>query len=114
MGETCTDNRFEVIKKYKQKLIEGTNIEQSPKEMEVIDSILFRFWQMGWLKEVIRCKDCKHRPKIDDGDVENYTANGFGLEFPDDFECPCRCEDPYYSWMPKDDWYCGNGERKEE
>ena len=64
--------------------------------------------------ELVRCKDCKHRPKIDKGDVENYTANGFSLEFPDDFECPCRCEDPYYSWMPKDDWYCGNGKRREE
>ena len=64
--------------------------------------------------KVIRCKDCKHRPKIDEADVENYTASGFSLEFPDDYECPCRCEDPYYSWMPKDDWYCGNGERKEE
>lgn len=50
MNETCTDNRFEVIEKYKQKLIEATNIGQSPKEMEVIDNILFRFWQMGWLE----------------------------------------------------------------
>lgn len=50
MNETCADDRFEVIEKYKQKLIESTNIEQSPKEMEVIDNILFRFWQMGWLE----------------------------------------------------------------
>jgi hypothetical protein len=50
MSETCTDNRFEVIEKYKQELIEATNIEQSPKEMEVLDNLLFRFWQMGWLE----------------------------------------------------------------
>lgn len=50
MGEICTDNRFEVIAWYKQKLIEDTNIECSLKEMEVIDNILFRFWQMGWLE----------------------------------------------------------------
>lgn len=49
MSDICADNRFEVIEQYKQKLLEDTNIEQSPKEMEVIDSILFRFWQMGWL-----------------------------------------------------------------
>ena len=49
MSDICTDNRFEVIEQYKQKLLEDTNIEQSPKEMEVIDNILFRFWQMGWL-----------------------------------------------------------------
>jgi hypothetical protein len=64
--------------------------------------------------ELIRCKDCKHRPKIDQEDAKNDTVDGFSFEFPDDFKCPCRCEDPYYNWMPKDDWYCGNGERKEE
>ena len=64
--------------------------------------------------ELIRCKDCKHRPKIDQEDVKNDTVDGFSFEFPDDFKCPCRCEDPYYNWMSKDDWYCGNGERKEE
>lgn len=49
MGEMCADNRFELIEKYKKKLIENTNIQTSEKEMEVLDSILFRFWQMGWL-----------------------------------------------------------------
>ena len=50
MSDICTDKRFEVIERYKQKLIKDTNIEQSPKEMEVLDSLLFRFWQMGWLE----------------------------------------------------------------
>ena len=57
--------------------------------------------------EVIRCKDCKHRG------VE--TTNEFGeyeIEFPDD-DCPCQCDDYFYSWMPKDDWFCADGERKE-
>ena len=45
----CEDNRFELIAKYKQQLIEATNIDSSPEEMIVIDDILFRFWQMGWL-----------------------------------------------------------------
>lgn len=52
MSEICTDNRFEVIAAYKKKLIESTNIETSPDEMAVIDSVLFRFWQMGWLPPV--------------------------------------------------------------
>lgn len=47
--EMCGDNRFELIKKYKERLIEKTNIETDKAEMNVIDSILFRFWQMGWL-----------------------------------------------------------------
>ena len=50
MCDTCGDNRFELIEKYKQKLLDATNIEDSPEEMAVIDNILFRFWQMGWLK----------------------------------------------------------------
>ena len=55
--------------------------------------------------ELIRCKDCKHRPK--------GTGANHDLEFPD-YVCPCQCEDYYYSWMPKDDWFCRDGERKEE
>lgn len=49
MGEICVDDRFKIIEKAKQALLEGTNIEQSPKEMEVLDNFLFRCWQMGWL-----------------------------------------------------------------
>lgn len=52
MSELCTDNRFELIEKYKQKLIDGTNIETASDEMAVIDNILFRFWQMGWLDKL--------------------------------------------------------------
>lgn len=48
-NDCCGDNRFELIKKYKDKLIESTNIETSPEEMAGLDSILFRMWQMGWL-----------------------------------------------------------------
>lgn len=58
--------------------------------------------------EVIRCKDCKHRPSR-----EFEGAEGFALEFPD-YRCPCQCDDGYYSWYPNDDWYCADGERKEQ
>lgn len=50
-GTTCGDNRFEVIAKAKKDLLEKTNIESAPDEMAVLDSILFRAWQMGWLKK---------------------------------------------------------------
>ena len=53
---------------------------------------------------IVRCKDCKHRPILDEDEE---------LHFPT-YKCPCQCEDYYYSWMPKDDWFCGNGERKEK
>lgn len=50
--EVCGDNRFELIEKYKNKLLDATNIDKSKDEMAVIDSILFRFWQMRWLDKL--------------------------------------------------------------
>lgn len=62
MPDVCTDNRFELIEKYKKKLIESTNIESAPDEMAVLDDLLFRFWQMGWLDRLeqpeVDCKKC--------------------------------------------------------
>lgn len=55
--------------------------------------------------EIVRCKDCKHRPKKNE-----YSSD---LEFPDD-ECICQCADYYYDWMPEDDFYCARGERRSE
>lgn len=49
MNEVCVDDRFEIIEKAKQHLLDATNIETSQDEMKVIDSFLFRCWQMGWL-----------------------------------------------------------------
>lgn len=49
--EMCGDNRFEVIQRAKEHLIEATNIESSPDEMKVLDSFLFRAWQMEWLRK---------------------------------------------------------------
>lgn len=48
-GYTCGDNRFEIIAKAKQDLINSTNIETHADEMKVLDDFLFRCWQMGWL-----------------------------------------------------------------
>lgn len=62
--------------------------------------------------EQIRCKECKHRPKRIEEDNED-NSDGFNLEFPDE-RCPCHCEDGWYNWMPADDWFCGNGERRTE
>lgn len=48
-GNMCGDSRFEVIEKAKNALLESTNIESDEEEMAVLDSFLFRCWQMGWL-----------------------------------------------------------------
>lgn len=49
--DRCGDNRFKVIEKAKEALLESTNIESSPEEMAVLDNFLFRCWQMGWLNK---------------------------------------------------------------
>lgn len=49
MMTTCDDNRMEIIQKAKEDLVKSTNIESSLDEMAVLDNILFRSWQMGWL-----------------------------------------------------------------
>ena len=48
-GAMCGDNRFELIESAKRELMRCTNIEGSPDEMAVLDSLLFRMWQMRWL-----------------------------------------------------------------
>lgn len=72
MADLCTDNRFEIIAKAKAHLLEATNINTSEDEMKVLDSFLFRCWQMGWLDRYDRktepsvseipnnCDTCKH------------------------------------------------------
>ena len=49
MGDMCGDNRFTIIKRAKEDIIQSANIESSEDEMKVLDNILFRCWQMGWL-----------------------------------------------------------------
>ena len=59
--------------------------------------------------EVVRCKDCKHKPNgYTDDDVLRYP------NFPHEENNPCPCqvyEDEWYSWIPNDDFYCSYGER---
>ena len=51
-GEICSDDRFLYVSKFLERLKESTNIETSPDEMAVIENILFRFWQLGWLQAI--------------------------------------------------------------
>lgn len=79
MSDVCGDNRFEIIEAYKKKLIEDTNIESSPDEMAVIDNILLRFWQMGWLPDVTDTNvgDMIYRQDAIDVLEERLRANGY-------------------------------------
>lgn len=50
--DICNDDRFKLIEEAKRRLLESTNIEDRPEELAALDSILFRFWQMGWLDQL--------------------------------------------------------------
>lgn len=79
MNITAGDERFEIIAKAKEDLIRSTNIETSEDEMKVLDSFLFRCWQMGWLNG-----------------YETTGRNGKALLVVDIStceECPCYHED---------------------
>lgn len=104
MSEVCTDNRFEIIAKAKEALLDSTNIETSPDEMACLNSFLFRCWQMDWLDkyddskdvaEVVRCKDCEHKVEYGDGD-------GW------------YCDVTNNCLMRDENFYCSYGERKEK
>ena len=86
MPDICTDNRFELIDKYKTKLLDSTNIETSPEEMAVIDNILFRFWQMGWLDklESVNAEPVKHGRwiKMSDAGQDIIFCSECGYELP--------------------------------
>lgn len=75
MAEVCGDNRFEIIEKAKKKLIDATNISDSPEEMKVIDNFLYRCWQMGWLKKYDTPEDGVYVECFAVKDGVRYDAN---------------------------------------
>lgn len=74
----CDDNRIITIEKAKQALIKGTNIEDSPEEMKVLDNILFRCWQMGWLERYAPPRHLNAMPKV----ISERLAAGHGSNVP--------------------------------
>ena len=104
MSDMIDYNRFVLIEKYKQRLIEGTNISDRQEEMEVLNSILFRFWQMGWLdklEEETKWIPCSERlPEVKQKVLVQYADESMATK---------RCNDAghlawFYSnavaWMP--------------
>ena len=57
---------------------------------------------------VVRCGECLHRPEF----APEGSENAGDLVFPDDV-CPCKVDDFWYSWKPRADWFCANGERRD-
>ena len=62
--------------------------------------------------DVIRCKECMHRPIMDKGIVKAPVIYD-GLSAYRSTVCPFICDDPYYNRMPDDNFFCANGEKME-
>ena len=63
-------------------------------------------------RPIVYCKDCIHRPY----EMVPGIRYGLTVESPDRaYKCPCFCDgDGWYSYIPDDDFFCGNGERLRE
>lgn len=80
-----------------------------------IEALSEEIEKAGYVK-VVRCKDCKHRPVWNLDDIHGFRW----LTTPNEEDqyskivCPCLTgEEREDWWMPKDDWFCASGERKE-
>lgn len=75
--EQCGDDRFEIINETKQYIINATNIETSPEEMNVLDSICFRLWQLGLTKRnKDKLKELTHQPALSEC-IKEWEDRGF-------------------------------------
>ena len=71
------------------------------------------------VSELIRCKDCKHRPHKDKYGHIVPPRVQVGVydgepEYDDDMACPYVCDDGWYSRVPGDEQYCDRAEPKED
>ena len=82
--------------------------EVGMKEIIIEEKLLGGVYAQEVRGELVRCKDCKHRPK----QTKPPKTHGCSIVFPEGSRCPCQCEDDEYcSWYPSDDWFCPNGEK---
>lgn len=104
-GAICGDNRFKIIESAKRRLIEGTNITSSPDEMKVLDDMLLRMWQLGYLGNTARWERgmeyefayCSHcgRMQFADWDSSSEADEKIGTfheEYPYCPGCGCKME----------------------
>lgn len=92
----------------------GCNDDHQKEILEAIDHQdmveLSKNKDLGTLVELVTCKDCKHRPVIYH---KGYCVVPPTNDDDEDCSCPCLCDDPFYAYIPRDDFFCANGERRE-
>lgn len=118
-----TGNEIEIIRKAKEDILSATNIETSKAEMEVLDDILFRCWQMGWLNKY---EDEPMREKgewipiktrlLTDEEKEYYSDLGYSSEeITFMYDCPLPDDGQSvlitnrYNSVDVDTFYCDDG-----
>lgn len=116
------DNRFEIIAKAKYAILDGTNIETDEDEMKVLDNILFRCWQMGWLDKYDDTKKqtewipvSKKLPETGDSILVTYSDEEVGIVWDARPEVWGKYEKANnlifpIAWMPLPDPYREDGE----
>lgn len=78
--EQCGDDRFEIINETKEYIINATNIDTSPEEMNVLDSICFRLWQLGLTKRnKDKLKELTHQPTLLEC-IKKWNEKGFDVD----------------------------------
>lgn len=78
--EQCGDDRFEIINETKEYIINATNIDTSPEEMAVLDSICFRLWQLGLTKRnKDKLKELTHHPTLSEC-IKEWNEKGFDVD----------------------------------
>lgn len=91
-----------MLKEYEHGIYDTTDLAEMLYYMPAADVV-----------EVVRCKECRHRPLMVDGDVKDPNYNESAWE--EDYTCPYLCyEDDFYNCMPPDDGFCNYGERMDE
>ena len=79
-------------------------------ENAIIISAALNNYQTADMVEVVRCKDCKHR-----GYIVKDSRGYEWIEYEETSHCPFQCyDDDYYNRLSEDDFFCANGERRED
>lgn len=95
----CCDDRFEIIKRAREHIIDVTNIESSPEEMKVLDNFLFRCWQMHWLKNDFHQLE-KENAKLKEQIEKMKSCINCKYDYLNDDECyGCRIENKLKHWV---------------